>query len=124
MGFCGTQPVYRVTNTLALGKFISLCSILYVLNYEFLLFVVDREGNRVVDFEVHWPALFPNIFKPICESVQLDVTVRTSVRINSIYVEEQHIITSDDDDDDENHTEKAKYMLMWAFVLDIIRWLE
>ncbi|CAF1338767.1 unnamed protein product, partial [Adineta steineri] len=54
IGLLGTQPVYRVTNTLGL----------------------DREGNNIEDFEIHWPAIFPDIIIPMCDPLQLDITIR------------------------------------------------
>ncbi|CAF1475353.1 unnamed protein product [Adineta steineri] len=54
IGLLGTQPVYRVTNTLGL----------------------DREGNKIDQYEVHWPAIFPNIITPMCDPLQLDTTIR------------------------------------------------
>jgi hypothetical protein len=46
-----------------------------------IFFVVDLEGNAPGDFMIHWPPLFPNLWLPECDMMQLDVVIRSEVRI-------------------------------------------
>ena len=85
IGYYKGTPVYRTTNTLALGKsiFDTLYS-MYWFSFRILPSFIDWEGSSVGDLEVHWPALFPDTIIPLCGPLQLDVTIRLSVRINRI----------------------------------------
>ena len=46
-------------------------------NMQEVYFSVDMEELGV--FRIHWPPLFPNIWLPECELMQLDVSYRTEV---------------------------------------------
>ncbi|CAF1515770.1 unnamed protein product [Rotaria magnacalcarata] len=86
IGFFGSDVVYRVTNTLGL----------------------EREGNLDGDFEVHWPALFPDIIIPICGPLQLDVTFRCiEDHLNSSNINNNDNNDDDDDDDDDTLEESS-----------------
>ncbi len=37
------------------------------------------EGNWPGAYRIHWPPLFPNLWLPECDYLQLDVTIRKAV---------------------------------------------
>ncbi|CAF1441998.1 unnamed protein product [Adineta steineri] len=55
IGYLGGEPIYRTTHTVA--------------HY--------MEGNQPGQFHIYWPPLFPNVWLPVCEYMQLDVSIRT-----------------------------------------------
>ncbi|CAF1261166.1 unnamed protein product [Rotaria sp. Silwood1] len=93
IGLRGLQPVYRVTHTCAL----------------------DREGDNIGDFEVHWPPLFPNVRVSICEVLQLDVTIRIkpsdkpTPRLEGADDDNNNSIATDDNDDYANQAGDDDY---------------
>ena len=42
-------------------------------------FSVDMEGDLPGELQIHWPPLFPCVWLPKCQHMQLDVTVRSHV---------------------------------------------
>ena len=73
IGFLAGEPVYRTTHTVAHR----MHAFFKVKNLSVTFFSVDMEKKGI--FCIHWPPLFPNIWLPECEMMQLDVTIRTEV---------------------------------------------
>ncbi|CAF3846733.1 unnamed protein product [Adineta steineri] len=80
IGYFGQDPVYRTTHTLA--------------HY--------LEGNKPGELRIHWPPLFPNIWIPVCDLMQLDVTVHRQSSSSSMP-------TVEDDDDSDEHQEEVEW---------------
>lgn len=77
IGYLAGEPVYRTTHTVAHRKGDFLITKSLPIRYH----LIDMEGNWPGAYCIHWPPLFPNVWVPECQLMQLDVTIRTEVGI-------------------------------------------
>ncbi|CAF0770640.1 unnamed protein product [Adineta ricciae] len=54
IGFWNGQAIYRTTHTVA----------------------HHMEGNQLGQYEIHWPPVFPDVWIPECEVLQIDISIR------------------------------------------------
>ncbi|CAF1550925.1 unnamed protein product [Adineta ricciae] len=82
IGFWNGQAIYRTTHTVA----------------------HHMEGNQLGQYEIHWPPVFPDVWVPECEVLQIDISIR------DWFASVISLPTDDNDDDLDEIEEQDEYV--------------